>query len=98
MSSSSSVIFFNGASKGNPGISGVGGLVFSPDRMTEFSFSWGLGIMSNHWAESYSLLMAIQIAKDNGYKSIQIFGASEMLIKALNSGNCFNNSALNKSL
>ena len=42
--------------------------------------------------------MAIQIAKDNGYKSIQIFNDSEMLIKALNSVDYFNNYALNKSL
>ena len=41
--------------------------------------------------------MAIQIAKDNGYKSIQIFVDSKMLIKALNSNDCFNNFALNKS-
>ena len=90
-------IFFDGASKGNPRISGAGGLVFSPDRLIKFSYSRGLGTMSKNQVESYGLLMAIQIAKDNGYKSIQIFGDSEMLIKALNSVDCFNNSALNKS-
>ena len=68
--------FFYGAYKGNPEISGAGGLVFSPDRLTEFSFSWGLGIMSNNKVESYSLLMASQIAKEKGYKSIQIFDDS----------------------
>ena len=54
--------------------------------------------MSNNQAECYSLLMAIQVAKENGFESIQVFGNSEMLTKALNSGDCFNNSALNKSL
>ena len=58
MSSSSATIFFDGASKGNPRISGAGGLVFSPDRLIESSFSWGLGVMSNNHAECYSLLMA----------------------------------------
>ena len=42
--------------------------------------------------------MAIQVAKENGFKSIQVFGDSEMLIKSLNLGECFNNSALNNSL
>ena len=42
--------------------------------------------------------MASQLAKEKGYKSIQIFGDSELLIKALNSADYFNNSALNKSL
>ena len=95
---SSATNFFNGASKGNPRISSVGGLVISPDRLTEFSFSWGLGIMSNNQAESYCLLFASQISKEKGFKSLQIFSDSEMLIKALNSTDYFNNSALNNSL
>ena len=98
MSSSSATIFCDGASKGNPGISKAGGLVFSPQILIESSFSWGLGTMSNNQAESYSLLMASQFAKEKGYKSIQIFGNSEMLIKALNSADSLNNSSLNKSL
>ena len=48
-------------------------------------FSWGLGIMTNNQAESYNLLKAIQLAKNKGYKSVQIFGDSEILINALNS-------------
>ena len=51
--------------------------------------------MSNNQAESYSLLMVTQFAKEKGFKSIQIFGDSEMLIKALNSADNFNSSALN---
>ena len=54
--------------------------------------------MSNNQAKSYSLLKACQIAKENGYKSIQFFGDPELLIKVLNSEDHFNNFALNKSL
>ena len=95
MSSSSAEIFFDGASKGNHGILGVGGLVFSIDRSIKFSFSWGLGTMSKNQAESYGLLLASQFAQEKGYKSIQIFGDSELLIKGLNSTDIFNNFALN---
>ena len=70
MNSSSGVVFFDGASKGNPGESGAGGLVLSPDSLTKLSFSWGLGSLSNNQAESYSLLMATQIAKEKGYNSV----------------------------
>ena len=98
MNSPSAALFFNGASKGNLGSSGAGGFISSPDRMTEFNFSWGLSIMTNSQAESYSLLMAIHLPKDFGFKSIHIFGDSEMLIKKLNSGDCFQNFALNNSL
>ena len=51
--------------------------------------------MSNNQAESYSLLMATQLAKEKGFKSVLIFGDSEMLIKTLNSADSFNNYALN---
>ena len=54
--------FFYGVSKGNPGISGAGGILFSPDRSSELSFGWGLSFMSNNQAESYSLLKALQLA------------------------------------
>ena len=39
--------------------------------------------------------MVTNIAKGKGYKSVQIFGNSEMLIKVLNSVDNFNNSTLN---
>ena len=40
--------------------------------------------------------MAIQIVKENGYNTVQIiFGDSELLIKVLNTGDRFNNFALN---
>ena len=98
MNSPSTVIFFDGASKGNPGTSGAGGLIISTNKKTESSFSWGLGTMLNNQAESYSLLMASQIAKTKGFKSIQIFNDSEMPIKTLHLADCFNNSALNRTL
>ena len=98
MSSPSIVIFFDGASKGIPRISRAGGLVISPNRLIESSFSWGLGIMSNNHDESYSFLKVCHISKENGYKAIQIFGDSELLIKVLNSEDHFNNFALNKYL
>ena len=95
LNSASTVIFFDGASKGNPGALGVGGLVFSPEKLTKFIFSWGLGSMTNNQDESYSLLMATRFAKEKCFKSVQIFGDSEMLIKTLNSTKSFNNSSLN---
>ena len=39
--------------------------------------------------------MAIQLAKGKGFKSVQIFGDSEMLVKTLNTAVTFNNSLLN---
>ena len=87
-------IFFDGASKGNLGATGAGGLIFSLDSEKISSLCWGLGICSNNQAESYILLRAFQIAKKIGLKKIQFFGDSEVLIKLLNSDSQFNNPSL----
>ena len=50
--------------------------------------------MTNNQAEIYNLLQGIQLAKNKGYKSVQIFGDSEILIKALNSSDSLKNFAL----
>ena len=42
--------------------------------------------------------MATQFAKEKGFKSVQIFGDSEMLIKDLNSDDNFNSFALDNIL
>ena len=44
-------LFFNGASKGNPGRSGTGGIILDPHGQKVMSFSWGLGTCSNNYAE-----------------------------------------------
>ena len=58
INSSSTSIFFYGPSKGNPGISRAGGLVYSSDKLLKTSFSWGLAFMTKNQAESYALLKA----------------------------------------
>ena len=95
MHSVSAVIFFYGASKGNPGVFGAGGVIFFPGSLNYLSFSWGLGSMINNQAKCYSLLMAIQLEKGKGFKSLKKFGDSEILVKTLNTTATFNNSLLN---
>ena len=95
MTSPSAVIFFYGASKGNPEVSGAGGLVYSLDRLSTISYSWGLRTLSNNQAEGYNLLMASHLLSNKGYMSVQFFGDSEILIKALNTVDRINNSSLN---
>lgn len=87
----------DGVSKGNPGTAGARGLILSLDRSSETGFNLGLGTISNNHTESYSLLKACQIAKELGYKIIQIFWDTELLIKLLNSEDHFRNPTLNKN-
>jgi ribonuclease HI len=90
-------IFFDGASKGNPGRSGAGGIIYLPNGSKE-SFSWGLGIKTNNQAEVLSLLKACQLARKRNPKEIVVFGDSELLIKALRKNKRFNDPALNKQM
>ena len=48
--------FFDGASKGNPGVAGVGGILLNPRGQIEQTFSWGLGHRTNNEAEWLALL------------------------------------------
>ena len=72
--------------------------MYSLGKLIKTSFSWGLGSMTNNQDESYGLLKAGHIAKELDYKSIQIFGDSELLIKSLNSTSQFCNVDLNNIL
>eukprot|EP00253_Pinus_taeda_P004292 PITA_04292 len=91
-------IFFDGASKGNPGPSGAGGIIFSPEGRSKDSFFWSLGVKTNNQAELLSLLKACQIAREKGIKDIQISGDSVILIKKLIAGELFRNADLNRTL
>lgn len=91
-------IFFNGDSKGNPGISGAGGIIYSTDGQKQDNYSWELGQSTNNQAEILGLLKACQLAQRNIGENLQIFGDSKILIKTLNKDDQLNNPALNKTL
>ena len=91
-------IFFDGASKGNPGAAGAGGAIYSSNGTLSDSFCWGLGLKTNNQAETLELLKACLIARGKGIKAIQVFGDSEILIKKLIKDDLFNNVDLNKFL
>jgi ribonuclease HI len=91
-------VFFDGASKGNPGNAGAGGVIYSSDGSRKDSFSWGLGQRTNNQAEILGLQKACQIAHENGIKAIQVLRDSEILIKNLNSNDHFSNPMINKTL
>eukprot|EP00253_Pinus_taeda_P028484 PITA_28484 len=90
-------IFFDGASKGNPGRLGVGGVIYLQNGRKE-DFSWGLGLKTNNQAEALSLLKACQLARKGNPKEIIVFGDSELLIKSLINKKGLKDPTLNKQL
>jgi ribonuclease HI len=90
--------FFDGASKGNPGTAGAGGIIYSSEGRILETFCWGLGQRTNNQAEILSLIKVCQIAKERGHRELQAFGDSEILIKMIHSRGQFNDAGLNKNL
>lgn len=76
-------LFFDGASKGNPGIAGSGGVLLSPGGFTEMRFHWGLGIETNNRAEALALWQGLKLAINRNILSLSVFGDSRLIIQAL---------------
>eukprot|EP00253_Pinus_taeda_P015908 PITA_15908 len=76
-------LFFDGASKGNPGIAGSGGVLLNPGGFTEMRFHWGLGIETNNRAEALALWQGLNLAINKNILSLNVFGDSRLIIQAL---------------
>ena len=76
-------LFFNGASKGNPGSAGAGGVISLANGNMLSKYAWGLGIESNNAAEFCGLWQGLKIARAKGIDKILVFGDSRLLINAL---------------
>jgi ribonuclease HI/exonuclease III len=90
--------FFDGASKGNPGTAGAGGIIYSSNGEKLATFCWGLGQRTNNQAEILSLIKVCQIVRERGHRELQAFGDSEILIKIIHSRGQFKDAGLNKNL
>jgi ribonuclease HI len=75
---------FDGASKGNQGLAGGGGLIESPNVDIIIRYALGLGTETNNIAEAMALWQGIQQAKEQGIQELTIIGDSRLIIKAIN--------------
>ena len=78
-------LFFDGASKGNPGQAGGGGIIIEPSGTLHLSYAWGLGYASNNQAEYLALWQGLTQAVQLNVQKITIFGDSKLVVEALNS-------------
>ncbi len=77
-----SVIYSDGASSGNPGEAGIGGVV-SVDGHT-FEFSRSIGVATNNVAEYSALIEALKKAIEMGATEAQVFLDSELVVRQIN--------------
>ena len=80
-------MFFDGASKGNPGRVGGGRVVIDLDGKVEIEYYWNIGYDSNNMAEAYGLWQGLLQLKEKRMDEVIVFGDSRLIIQALNGGN-----------
>jgi len=88
-------LFFDGASKNNPGKAGAGGIIKDSQGKTIVSYEWGLGEMSNNLAEAYNLCLGTSILNRLNLRNSIIVGDSAIIIATMVSGTQFKKEVLN---
>ena len=78
--------YFDGSTAGEPQICGAGGILYLSDEHF-FTFSAGLGLGTNNYAELLALKLLITLALKQGVQTLQIFGDSQLVINWVSGAN-----------
>jgi len=77
-------LYFDGCSKGNPGISGAGAIIFDNNENKIYEKSIYVGDkITNNMAEYYGLILGLTAANDLGIKNLIIKGDSLLVISQM---------------
>jgi len=77
-------LFTDGGSRGNPGPSAIGGVLYADDNKIIDTFSEYTGEGTNNQAEYNALLTGLELAQEHGIDEIDCFLDSELVVKQLN--------------
>lgn len=80
ISCSSCILEFDGASKGNPGLSGAGAVLSAEDGSWVYRLREGVGIATNNVAEYRALILGLKFALKKGFKHIRVQGDSNLVV------------------
>lgn len=79
---SRAVIYSDGASSGNPGQAGIGGVVTFENQTYEFSRA--IGVTTNNVAEYTAVIEALKKAKELGADEVEVNMDSELVVRQIN--------------
>lgn len=91
------ILFFDGASKNNPGAAGAGGIIKNHNGTSICRYEWGLGKVSNNAAKAYRLLLGTIILSRRGLRNAIILGDSAIIISSMITGKEFIKEGLNNT-
>jgi ribonuclease HI len=77
-------VFIDGASRGNPGPSGIGALILDEDENEIRKISEKISDTTNNVAEYKALLRAIVECQKLGFSSVKFFTDSQLLARQVN--------------
>ncbi|MCU4718592.1 ribonuclease HI [Halapricum hydrolyticum] len=75
-------IYFDGASRGNPGPAAVGWVILTGDGIVSEGGE-RIGTATNNRAEYEGLIKALEVAADYGFEEVRIRSDSELLVKQI---------------
>jgi ribonuclease HI len=76
-------IFFDGASRGNPGPAAIGAVISKATGGTVCELSETIGKATNNFAEYTALIRALEEAKKLGAGAVECFSDSELVVRQM---------------
>jgi ribonuclease HI len=73
-------VYFDGASRGNPGPAAVGWVIVTSDGVAAEG-SERIGETTNNRAEYEALARALEVARDYGFEAVDVRGDSELVVR-----------------
>jgi len=77
-------IFTDGASRNNPGKSGIGFVFYDGNGNVSLTGCQYIGIQTNNYAEYTALNTALQVAIEEQHKHIAVYADSQLIVKQVN--------------
>jgi len=74
-------LYFDGASRGNPGPSSLGGVIYDSSNEEKINYKKVIGIATNNYAEYQALLAGIKICIKYKIKELNVYGDSKLVIE-----------------
>ena len=74
-------LYFDGASRGNPGPASYGGVIYRPDGSTLLTYKKAIGNHTNNVAEYLGLIVGLRHCVDQKINNVAVFGDSKLVVE-----------------
>ncbi|WP_054870020.1 ribonuclease HI family protein [Caloranaerobacter sp. TR13] len=77
------IIHTDGGSRGNPGLAGIGIVIYDESNNIVLELSQYIGVQTNNVAEYKALVRALELSYEMGIKDIELYMDSELVVKQI---------------